>query len=145
MFVQEKFPQPSHNVTVSSVTTDLSDYRQLQPGEMIANVKRSLSSSKSKSPPNYMVGKQLQAPRPQVREANFTPVKQLKASPRQDMLQGGMVQLKQTISSTKSDSQILSGKQHPNQTGLPDRLKIGIENLSGYSIVSLYQRVDMGC
>ncbi|NER93791.1 MAG: DUF4157 domain-containing protein [Symploca sp. SIO1B1] len=87
---------------------------------MIANVKRSLSSSKSSSSPNYMVGKQLQAPRPQVREANFAPVKQLKAPPRFSV-------------STKEVAQ----KQEeaiPNKTGLPDNLKTGIENLSGFSL-----------
>ena len=188
---QRKFPQPGHNDIAPSATTDLSDYRQPQPGAMIANVIKSLSTSKSSSPPNYMVGKQLQAPRRNTEIAIPNPQTQLKAPPRPSFPVAGVVQPKLTIgrpndlygqgfepiatqevqlkadtlgstpqpqaqlqqhpsSETLSilggdrslhgkgemtgNSQVSSEVSRPNKTGLPDRLKTGIENLSGYSM-----------
>ncbi|MEB3281962.1 MAG: DNA/RNA non-specific endonuclease [Lyngbya sp.] len=120
IFEPSKFPQPSPNITPSPETTDLSGYRQPQPGEMMANVMDSLSTSKSASPPNYLTGKQLPAPKRQEREVNMASVNQLKAPPRQSNLSEKPIQ--------KQEESI------PNQTGLPDNLKAGIENLSGYSL-----------
>jgi hypothetical protein len=120
IFEPSKFPQPSPNITPSPETTDLSGYRQPQQGEMMANVMDSLSTSKSASPPNYITGKQLPAPKRQEREINNASVNQLKAPPRQSNLSEKPVQ--------KQEESI------PNQTGLPDALKAGIENLSGYSL-----------
>ncbi len=120
LFEQSKFSQLSHNVIAPTATTDLSDYRQPQPGEMIANVMGSLSPAKSSSPPNSITGKQLQAPKRQKREVNMAPANQLKAPLRQSNLSEKPIQ--------KQEESI------PNQTGLPDNLKVGIENLSGYSL-----------
>ncbi len=120
IFEPSKFPQPSSNINPSPETTDLSGYRQPQPGEMMANVMDSLSTSKSASPPNYITGKQLPAPKRQEREVNMASVNQLKVHPRQSNLSEKPVQ--------KQEESI------PNQTGLPDNLKTGIENLSGYSL-----------
>lgn len=120
IFEQSKFPQPSPNMTPSLETTDFSGYRQPQSGEMMVNVMDSLSTSKSASPPNYITGKQLTAPKRQGREVNMASVNQLKASPRQSNLSEKPIQ--------KQEETI------PNQTGLPDNLKAGIENLSGYSL-----------
>ncbi len=120
IFEPSKFPQPSPNINPSPETTDLSGYRQPQQGEMMANVMDSLSTSKSASPPNYLTGKQLPAPKRQEREVNMASVNQLKAPPRQSNLSENPIQ--------KQEESI------PNQTGLPDNLKAGIENLSGYSL-----------
>lgn len=92
-----KFPQLGQNVTAPTATTDLSDYRQPQPGEAIANLRHTLSTSKSTSPPNYLTAKQLPAPKRQEREANNTSVNQLKAPHRVDMLQPEVAQGKLTI------------------------------------------------
>ncbi|NEQ75367.1 MAG: DUF4157 domain-containing protein [Okeania sp. SIO2C9] len=61
-----------------------------------------------------MNGKQLQVPRRPDRKPNITPVHQLKAPPR--------------------SSSLTAQVPTPNKTGLPDRLKAGVENLSGYSL-----------
>lgn len=120
IFEQAKFSQFNQNVTAPIATTDLSDYHQPQPGEMIANVSHTLSSLKSTSPPNYLTGKQLHAPKRQESEANNIPVNQLKIA---------SVDLP-----TQRKGEVSLQTQHPNQTGLPNRLKAGIENLSGYSL-----------
>ncbi|NES69523.1 MAG: DUF4157 domain-containing protein, partial [Okeania sp. SIO2D1] len=81
---------------------------------MIANVMINFSESNYSPPPNYINGKQLQVPRPQEREGHIAPVHQLKAPPR--------------------SSSLTAQVPTPNKTGLPDRLKAGVENLSGYSL-----------
>ncbi|NEQ36040.1 MAG: DUF4157 domain-containing protein [Okeania sp. SIO3I5] len=80
---------------------------------MIANVMRNFSESNSSVPPNYINGKQLQVLRPQQGEDHIAPVHQLKAPPR---------------------SGFATAQVPRNKTGLPDRLKAGVENLSGYSL-----------
>ena len=113
IFQESKFPPVVQNVKATSATTDLSEYRQPKTGEMIANVMKNFSESNYSPPPNYMKGKPLQAPRPKQREAHIAPVHQLKVSPR---------------------SGFATAQVPPNKTGLPDRLKAGVENLSGYSL-----------
>ena len=119
IFEPSKFPEPSPNINPSPETTDLSGYRQPQSGEMMANVMDSVSNSKSASPPSYLTGKQLPAPKRQEGAVNMASVSQLKAPPRQSNLSEKPIQ--------KQEESI------PNQTGLPDNLKAGVENLSGYS------------
>ncbi|MDY7003255.1 MAG: DNA/RNA non-specific endonuclease [Cyanobacteriota bacterium] len=123
IFSQRKFPESTQNATATSVTKDLSEYRKPQPGEMIANVMQSSSTSRSSSPPNYVTDNQLTAPKRQQREINFSPVHQLKAPPRQSNPSEPTTKPIQ-----KQEDSI------PNQTGLPDNLKAGVENLSGYSL-----------
>ncbi|WP_293063881.1 DUF4157 domain-containing protein [Okeania sp. SIO2B3] len=113
IFQESKFPPVVQNITATSATTDLSEYRKPQTGEMIANVMGNLSQSNSSPPPSNMNGKQLQVPRPEQREGHIAPVHQLKAPPR---------------------SGFPTAQVPPNKTGLPDRLKAGVENLSGYSL-----------
>ena len=114
IFQESKFPPVVQNVKATSATTDLSEYRQPKTGEMIANVMKNFSESNYSPPPNYIKGKPLQAPRPQPREPHIAPVHQLKAPPRSGF----------------ATAQVPT----PNKTGLPDRLKAGVENLSGYSL-----------
>lgn len=97
VFSQGKFPQSTQNATATSATTDLSEYRKPQSGEMIANVMQSSSTSRSSSPPNYITDNQLTAPKRQEREVNTAPVNQLKASPRVSLPKGGVVQTKLTV------------------------------------------------
>ncbi len=97
IFSQGKFPQSTQNPTATSTPTDLSEYHKPQPGEMIANVMGSSSSSKSSSPPDYLTGEQLPAPKQEEREANIAPVNRLKASPRISLPRGEMLQTKLTI------------------------------------------------
>ncbi|NEP42104.1 MAG: hypothetical protein F6K35_23930, partial [Okeania sp. SIO2H7] len=123
IFSQRKFPQSTQNATAISATTDLSEYRKPQPGEMIANVMQSPSTSRSSLPPNYVTDNQLTAPKRQQREINFSPVNQLKAPPRHRNLSEDTTEPIQ-----KQENSI------PNQTGLPDNLKAGVESLSGYSL-----------
>ncbi|MDY7003254.1 MAG: DUF4157 domain-containing protein [Cyanobacteriota bacterium] len=123
IFSQSKFPESTENATATSATTDLSEYRKPQPGEMIANVMQSSSTSRSSLPPNYVTDNQLTAPKRQQREINFSPVHQLKAPPRQSNPSEPTTKPIQ-----KQEDSI------PNQTGLPDNLKAGVENLSGYSL-----------
>ncbi|MDZ8183668.1 MAG: DUF4157 domain-containing protein [Nostoc sp. ChiSLP02] len=120
IFEPAKFPQLGQNVTAPTATTDLSDYRQPQPGEAIANVMNNLLTSNSLSPPNHITKGQLQAPKRHEREPNIASVTQLKAPPRISSPQSEVVQKQEAGS--------------PNQTGLPDALKTGVENLSGYSL-----------
>lgn len=120
VFEQGKFPHAVQNVTASTDTTNVSDYSQPQPGEMIANVMGDLSSSKSASPPSHITGTQLLAPKRQESLANIASVTQLKASPQ--------LSLPTTAPIQRQEDTI------PNQTGLPDDLKAGVENLSGYSL-----------
>jgi Domain of unknown function (DUF4157) len=107
LFESGKFPQPIQTVTAATPTTDLSDYRQPQPGEMIVNVMGGLSSSQSVP----------------ARGGNMTPVNQLKPSSVLNSPAAKPVQKQEDAS--------------PNQTGLPGQLKAGIENLSGYSLDSV--------
>ena len=123
IFSQRKFPESTQNATATSATTDLSEYRKPQPGEMIANVMQSFSTSRSSLPPSYITNNQLTAPKRQQREINFSPVHQLKAPPRHSNLSEDTTEPIQ-----KQENSI------PNQTGLPDNLKAGVENLSGYSL-----------
>ncbi|NEP07425.1 MAG: DUF4157 domain-containing protein, partial [Okeania sp. SIO4D6] len=90
---------------------------------MIANVMQSPSTSRSSLPPNYVTDNQLTAPKRQQREINFSPVNQLKAPPRHRNLSEDTTEPIQ-----KQENSI------PNQTGLPDNLKAGVESLSGYSL-----------
>ncbi|MEH1945272.1 MAG: DUF4157 domain-containing protein [Nostoc sp.] len=103
LFEPGKFPQPIQNVKAATPTTDLSDYRQPQPGEMITNVMGSLSSSQSVP----------------ARGGNMTPVNQLKPS--------------YHLNSPATEP-VQKHEETFNQTGLPDDLKAGVENLSGYSL-----------
>ncbi|WP_293063879.1 DUF4157 domain-containing protein [Okeania sp. SIO2B3] len=113
IFQESKFPPVVQNVAATSATTNLSGYRKPKTGEMIANVMGNLSQSNYSPPPSYMNGKQLQVPKPQQREAHIAPVHQLKGPPQ---------------------SSFPTAQVPPNKTGLPDRLKAGVENLSGYSL-----------
>ncbi len=97
IFERDNFPQPSQKATATSTTIDLSDYPQPRPKDLIANVMRSLSTSKSSSPPDYLTGKPLAAPKRQEREANLAPINPLKAPPRLSIPMGGVVQTKLTI------------------------------------------------
>ncbi|MDJ0676403.1 MAG: DUF4157 domain-containing protein [Calothrix sp. MO_167.B42] len=97
IFEQGKFPQAVQNVTDTPATTDLSEYPQPQPGEMITNVMSNLPTSKSPSPPDYLTPKQLPAPKRQPRESNIAPGNQLKAPPRLSLPTGESVQTKLTI------------------------------------------------
>lgn len=103
LFEPGKFPQPIQNVKAATPTTDLSDYRQPQPREMITNVMRSLSSSQ------YIPA----------RGGNMTPVNQLKPSSRLN---------------SPATEPVQKHEETSNQMGLPDDLKAGVENLSGYSL-----------
>ena len=82
IFQESQFPPVGQNVTATSATTDLSEYRQPKTGEMIANVMKNFSESNYSPPPSYMKGKPLQALKPQPREPHIAPVLQLKAPPR---------------------------------------------------------------
>ncbi|MEH1997077.1 eCIS core domain-containing protein [Nostoc sp.] len=97
LFEQSKFPQHSQNATALAQTNHLSDDRQPQPGEMIANVQKSLPGTDKISPKLQAEGNHLQAPKRQEREANFAPVNHLKASPRISFPMAGVVQTKLTI------------------------------------------------
>ena len=97
IFEQGKFPQAVQNVTATPATTDLSEYPQPQPGEMITNVMSNLPTSKSPSPPDYLTPKQLPAPKRQPKESNIAPGNQLKAPPRLSLPTGELVQTKLTI------------------------------------------------
>ncbi|AOY83609.2 DUF4157 domain-containing protein [Moorena producens JHB] len=119
MFEGGKFPQPSQNVTATSGTTDLSDYRQPLSGAMIAKIMRSLSTSNSQSLANYITDQQLQPPKPQQNDLDGQGI---------DPIPTQQVQLKADPLQRSPQPQ-----ERPNLTGLPDRLKTGIENLSGYS------------
>jgi len=128
---QGKFPEVVPNVTAPTATTDLSDYHEPESGEMIANVMGSLSTAKPSSPSSYVASKQLQAPKRQDTETNIAPVNQLKALPRQNMSQQAAIQGKEEMA---ENGQVSSAEDRPNHTGLPNNLKAGVENLSGYSL-----------
>ena len=97
IFPLRKFPQFTQNATAISAPTDLSEYRQPKPDEMIANVMKSSSISRSLSPPNYIADNHLTAPKRQEREVNSAPVNQFKASSRLSLPKGGVVQTKLSV------------------------------------------------
>ncbi len=112
-----------------------------QPGKargMIANIMRtakripagSQQNDYSISSPHQTEGIQLRAATPTVPEPSRPPAFQLKARPI-GLPGDSMIQEK----GEKTDAPTVSlGIQRPNQTGLPNNLKAGIENLSGYSM-----------
>ncbi len=61
----------------------------------------------------------------------ISPVVQQMGEPDEEELQAKLIH--QRITATEG-GQLSSDVQRPNKTGLPDRIKIGIENLSGYSM-----------
>lgn len=52
----------------------------------------------------------------------------------EDLLQGKFEKTAQLETLPDEDEELIQGKFEPNRTGLPDNLKTGIENLSGYSM-----------
>ncbi|NES68972.1 MAG: DUF4157 domain-containing protein, partial [Okeania sp. SIO2D1] len=119
------------------------------------------STSRSSSPPSYVTSKQLPRVERQESPVNFSSVHQLKAPPRLDnrpeyttkpIQQLPRVKRQESPVNFSSVHQLKAPPRpdnHPetttkpiqkqedsvsNQTGLPDNLKAGVENLSGYSL-----------
>ena len=104
LFQQPSFPSFQLQ-TKPPATTDSAEYRQPQPGEMMANVMRSMDSS------------------------------QINATPRQILEVNGSTQEPvQLMSESPTETTAAPVSESKNQTGLPDRLKAGMENLSGFCL-----------
>ena len=98
-FEQQPFTVPTHQAPVTDPITDLSEYRQPQPGETIANVMRSMSAGTANKPAftHKRQGNELTAPLRQNYQPIINPIRQLTA-PRQDSnRKGQIVQPKLTI------------------------------------------------
>ena len=94
----------------------------------IANIVRSQLEKNSISPQPKIGGIQLRAAIPTVTEPSRPPAFQLKASTT-GIAENSVIQEKGDKTNAPKISPAI---EQPNQTGLPDRLKAGIENLSGY-------------
>ncbi len=100
-FEQQPFTVPTHKAPVTDPNIDLSGYRKPQPGEMIANVMRSIEAGTANKPAfnHKRQGNELTAPPRHNYQPIINPIQELTA-PRQDSLvKGQIVQPKHTIGS----------------------------------------------
>ncbi len=96
-FEQQPFTVPTHQAPVTDQKTDLSGYRQPQPGATIANVMRSIEAGTANKPAFKKQGNDIPAPPRQNYQPIINPIRQLTA-PRQDSLgKRQVVQPKLTI------------------------------------------------
>ena len=96
---QEPFTVPADQAPVTDPNIDLSGYRQPQPGDLIANVMRSMSAGTTNQPAfnHKRQGNELTAPPRHNYQPIINPIRQLTA-PRQDSyVKGQIVQPKLTI------------------------------------------------
>ena len=84
LFAPPKFPEPTKNVTAPSATTEGAEYRQPQPGEMIANVMRSMGMEQLIYPLPSEEGVQLQETKQTETQAEQPQAKPLLAPPCRD-------------------------------------------------------------
>ena len=84
LFAPPKFPELAQNVTVPSATTDGAKYQPPQPGEMIANVMRSMGMEQPIYPLPSEGGVQLQETKQTETQAEQPQAKQLLAPPCRD-------------------------------------------------------------
>ena len=89
---QQPFTVPAHQATVTDPNIDLSGYRQPQPGDMIANVMRSIEAGTANKPAfnHKRQGNELTAPPRHNYQPIINPIRQLTA-PRQDSRGKGLV------------------------------------------------------